>query len=64
MIHLVTFIESSGFLSQYFTIRLLRRSPDKKRQLTLGRRGSAVQSVSLGSAAESLSMGAPVWLSA
>jgi hypothetical protein len=39
MIHWVIFIESSGFLSQYFTIHLLRRSPGKKRQLTLGRRG-------------------------
>jgi len=29
MIHLVTFIESSGFLSHYFTIRLLRRSSGK-----------------------------------
>jgi len=64
MIHWVIFIESSGFLSQYFTIRLLRRSPGKRDNSRWAVAGARVRSVFLGSAAESLSMGAPVWFSA
>jgi hypothetical protein len=64
MIHLVNFIESSGFLSHNFTIRLLRHSLGQKGQVPLGRRGRAGTIRFLGSAAESLSTGAPVWLSA
>jgi len=58
MIHLAIFIESSGFLSHYFTIRLLRRSLGQKGQLLLAAAGATGF---LGSPAESLSTGAPVW---